>query len=68
MYRRVEIAKHSKFHWRLTPVFNNNYRNPQYRSYVTKWNAKRAARKMFPDVEIVVVDKAFEVSDEEKQP
>ena len=42
--------------WRIRPVAANGKVIMQSEGYLTKWNAKRAAKKMYPGVKLVLVD------------
>lgn len=50
----VEIFKgEGKQPWFVRLIYDNNQKANVSEGYVTKWNAKRAARRMFPDLPIV---------------
>ena len=53
---RVEIFKGEGTQpWFVRLVADNHKKLNVSEGYLTKWNAKRAARKMFPDLEPQVV-------------
>jgi len=52
---RVTVYKDKAFAWRWTAkARNHKIIGDSGQSYVTLWNAKRAAKKLFPEAEITV--------------
>jgi uncharacterized protein YegP (UPF0339 family) len=51
----IEIFK-SKLGWYVRLVAGNGEKLNVSEAYFSKWNAKRAARRMFPDAPVKIVD------------
>jgi uncharacterized protein YegP (UPF0339 family) len=57
---RVEIYQGTGMkNWRVRLVADNGQIFAISEGYATKWNAQRAARRIFPDLEVIVKDKGY---------
>jgi len=59
MATRVELFKGRGLHpWFIRLRADNGQIVAASEGYLTKWNAKRAARKTFPDLELIEVNES----------
>ena len=56
VYAYVQVVREARRRYRLVPVASNGARMPQAKTYVTRWNATRAARRFFPGVALRFAD------------